>query len=113
MDGAHSVVLTTAASRSDAREIARRVLSDRLAACVQLLPIESLYTWKGEVAEEAEILLLIKTRAELYGALEHVILSVHSYETPEILMLPVAQGLTGYLSWIDEVTSLRVPAQDE
>jgi periplasmic divalent cation tolerance protein len=96
--------LTTAKSPGDARRIADKVLSEKLAACVQLLAINSLYTWKGEVAEESEVLLLLKTRQELYPELEKAIVSVHKYETPEILLLSVDRGLPAYLGWIDEVT---------
>jgi periplasmic divalent cation tolerance protein len=100
----YAVVSTTVASDEDAREIAGKVLSERLAACAQLVEINSLYTWKGAACDEREVLLLLKTRAELYPELERAILSLHKYETPEIVMLPVAQGLPGYLAWIDEVT---------
>ena len=99
----YSVVLTTAGSREDARVVAAKV-SEKLAACVQLLPIESMYTWKGEVAHEEEILLLLKTREDLYPELEKAITAVHKYETPEIVLLPVGNGLPAYLGWIDEVT---------
>jgi len=100
----YAVVLTTVRSREDARKIAEKLLSERLAACIQLVPIDSLYTWKGEMAAESEVLLLVKTRRERYAELEKAIVSVHEYETPEILLLPVAEGLPAYLSWIDEVT---------
>ena len=100
----YAVVLTTVASRQDAREMAERLLARRLAACVQMLAIDSLYTWKGEVAAEDEVLLLVKTRGELYPELEKAIVSAHKYETPEILLLPVAKGVPAYLRWIDEVT---------
>lgn len=73
----YAVILTTTASQEDARDIAKKVLDEKLAACVQLMPIQSLYTWKGEIAQEDEVLLLIKTRTELYSALEQAILSVH------------------------------------
>ena len=104
MTTSYAVVSTTVASTRDAREIADKVLGDRLAACVQMVPINSLYTWNGTLADESEVLLLLKTRAELYPELERAILSVHKYETPEIVMLPVADGLPAYLAWIDEVT---------
>jgi periplasmic divalent cation tolerance protein len=104
LSSSYAVVLTTVKSREDARRIAETLLSERLAACVQLLLIDSLYTWKGAVASESEVLLLIKTRGELYAEIERRIVSVHTYETPEILLLPVAKGLPAYLGWIDEVT---------
>jgi periplasmic divalent cation tolerance protein len=105
MENGHGVVVTTVASREDAREIADKVLAAGLAACVQLIAIDSLYTWNGEVADEPEVLLLIKTREALYPELESAILAVHRYETPEVIMLPVLRGLPAYLSWIDEVAA--------
>jgi periplasmic divalent cation tolerance protein len=63
----YAVVLTTVKSREDARQIAEKLLSERLAACVQMLPIDSLYTWKGEMTAESEVLLLVKTRREQYA----------------------------------------------
>lgn len=104
MTTSYAVVSTTVSSTEDALVIADKVLGLGLAACVQMVPIRSLYTWKGAVADESEVLLLLKTRSELYPELERAILSVHSYQTPEIVMLPVEQGLPDYLAWIDEVT---------
>ena len=100
----YSVVLTTVASAEDAQRIAGKVLDDQLAAGVQMLSIKSLYTWKNARVESDEVLLLIMTREDLYPKLERAIASVHKYETPEILLLPVEKGLPAYLSWIDEVT---------
>ncbi len=104
MTTSYAVVSTTVASVADGRALAKKVLGERLAACVQMVPINSLYTWKGAVADESEVLLLLKTRAELYEELERAILSLHKYETPEIVMVPVSRGLPDYLAWIDEVT---------
>ncbi|HVX20450.1 MAG TPA: divalent-cation tolerance protein CutA [Acidimicrobiales bacterium] len=104
MPAPYSAVITTAGSKEDAKGIAKALLDAKLAACVQLLPIDSLYTWKGEVAEEAEVLLLIKTREALYPELEKTIRAVHKYDTPEVIQLPIMAGLGEYLTWIDEVT---------
>ena len=82
MTNSYAVVLTTAKSLEDARQIAQKVLSEQLVACAQLLPISSLYTWKGEVVEESEVLLLLKTRQELYSELEKAIVSVHTLRDP-------------------------------
>lgn len=99
------VVTTTVADETEARELGAGLLADRLVACAQMIPIRSLYTWKGETADEAEVLVVLKTRAELYPVLERAIRRRHRYETPEIVMLPVAGGLDAYLDWIDEVTT--------
>lgn len=99
------VVLTTTSSREEARRLAGRLVENRLAACVQILPIESVYAWKGAIQNDEEVLLLIKTRTELYAPLEAFIKEVHSYEVPEILRLPVEAVSESYLRWIADVTA--------
>ena len=99
------MVMTTVASLGDAREIARTLIATRLAACVQMVPVDSAYLWKGAVMEESETLLLIKTREELYERLEEAIVGVHPYETPEIVMVPALRALPAYLSWMEQETS--------
>jgi periplasmic divalent cation tolerance protein len=99
----HAVVTTTAGSREEADRIASALVERRLAACVQLMPIESRYVWEGEVAVESEVLLLIKTREDRFDAVEATIVEVHSYEVPEIVSMPVTAGSPSYLAWIDEV----------
>jgi periplasmic divalent cation tolerance protein len=100
----YCVVLTTAENDDDARELARELLEARLAACVQLLPINSMYTWKGELTTDTETLLLVKTRRDLFDQLEKKLLQIHKYDTPEIIQLPIEAGSKGYLTWIDDVT---------
>ena len=104
MTSPYAVVLTTVASAEDAERIAGKLLDDRLAAGVQMLSIKSRYTWKNARVDADEVLLLIMTREELYPKLEQAIVSVHKYDTPEILLLPVEKGLPSYLSWIDALT---------
>jgi periplasmic divalent cation tolerance protein len=94
------VVLTTVGNREDAARLARRLVEEDLAACVQMLPIDSVYRWQGEVVEDAEILLLVKIAAGTYAEVEAAIAAGHPYKTPEILMLPVAAGLPAYLAWL-------------
>jgi periplasmic divalent cation tolerance protein len=100
----YSVIMSTAGSVEDARALAKALIDAKLAACVQLLPIESLYTWNGEIAQEAETLMLIKTRAGLYEDVEAKIVELHSYETPEVLQLEVQRSSGSYLAWITAVT---------
>jgi periplasmic divalent cation tolerance protein len=100
----YCVILTTAGGREEADRMADALVSRRLAACVQITEIASTYMWEGEVTRGAEWLLLIKTAARLYGAVESAILELHSYEVPEILQLPVEGGLDRYLDWIAENT---------
>ena len=88
----HAVVMCTAPSREVAAELARAIVADRLAACVQLMPIDSWYVWDGEVQEEPEVLLLIKTRADRFGALEAHVVARHPYDVPELVQLSVTAG---------------------
>lgn len=103
------LVLTTAGTSSQARRLARRLLDERLAACVTLIPrVRSLYRWKKRLEESGETLLLIKTRQPRLKPLFRQIKALHSYEVPEILALPVSRGDPAYLRWLGE--SLMIPA---
>ena len=97
----HAVVLVAAGSRDEARAIAMALVERQLAACVQLLPIQSVYVWEGEVVDDDEILLLVKTRADAFDEIVEAVRSLHSYEVPEIVLLDVAAGDQPYLDWID------------
>ena len=95
-------VTTTTESKEQAQSIAQNLVSAKLAACVQILgPITSTYRWKGKVETAEEWLCLIKTREGLYEELEKEIISLHSYETPEIIAVPISKGSADYLSWLD------------
>jgi periplasmic divalent cation tolerance protein len=84
--------------------LAELLVSRRLAACVQITDIRSCYTWKDKTVKEPEQLLLIKTASHLYPEVEKTILENHSYEVPEIVQIPIAQGFDRYLGWISENT---------
>jgi periplasmic divalent cation tolerance protein len=98
------VIQCAAGSMTEAEAIADRLLERRLAACVQLSAIASRYVWKGEVARDDEVLLSIKTRAELFEAVRAEILALHSYETPEVIALQVTAADAEYLAWLAEST---------
>ncbi|HXU29655.1 MAG TPA: divalent-cation tolerance protein CutA [Thermoanaerobaculia bacterium] len=100
----YCVVITTTATREDAEAIARHLLAEKLAACVQVSAIESFYTWNHEIARENELVLYIKTRTNLYEKVEEAIRAHHKYEVPEIIQLPIMAGAPSYLKWIDEAT---------
>ena len=101
----YGVLLTTVPSREEAAKIAKILIDEKLAACVQLLPIESFYVWQNKTQNETEILLLIKTRAALFDVTVARIKQVHSYTVPEIVAMPFAAGLPGYFEWISQVTA--------
>ncbi len=96
------VVLVTASSVDEARQIARGLLESRLAACVNVVPVESLFRWEGAIQHEAEALMIIKTRAGAFDRLVQAIKAAHSYDVPEIIALPIAAGSAEYLKWIDD-----------
>ena len=101
----YGVLLTTTPNREEAAQIAKLLIDEKLAACVQLLPIESFYVWQGKTQNEAETLLLVKTRSALFEAAIARIKAAHSYSVPEIVALPFSAGFAGYLDWIDSVTA--------
>lgn len=99
---AHVVAMTSAPNADEATSLATRLIEERLAACVQILRIRSLYRWQGKLSDDQEQLLLIKTRADLLPALEATIQVHHSYELPELTVLPLFMGSAAYLQWIDQ-----------
>lgn len=95
------VVLVTCSNRRVAKTIATTVVRRRLAACVNLLPaVESLFWWKGKVDRAREVLLIIKTTAARVEALRRAVVSLHPYDVPEIIALPVTAGHAPYLRWV-------------
>jgi len=98
-------VQTTFERQIDAERLARALVERRLAACVQITgPIQSLYRWKDEIETAEEWLCLIKTRRDLYEAVERAIVELHHYETPEIVALPIVAGSASYVNWIGTET---------
>ncbi len=97
------MVLSTTGSKAEAKKLAEKLLSEKLAACVQITNITSIYEWKNKINCDDEQLLLIKTKDSLYKKVEQFISENHSYEVPEIIKIPVKNGLTSYLNWIDEI----------
>ncbi len=99
------IALTTTASRAQAVDLARAVVNAGLAACVQLLPIHSVYVWQGKLTEDDEHLLLIKTRVARWAELDAFIHARHGYDTPELVRLPIAAGSPRYLDWLAAATT--------
>jgi periplasmic divalent cation tolerance protein len=98
------VVLVTCGSEEEASRIARALVGEHLAACVNILdsPVRSVYRWKGRIETAMEHLLLIKTRRNRVAALLAAVKRLHSYQTPEMIALPVAEGSGDYLEWLEE-----------
>jgi periplasmic divalent cation tolerance protein len=103
------VVLTTLATPEEAVKLVQTLLERRLIACGNILPgVRSLYRWEGKVADEREVIVLMKTKAARLEALELAFGEIHPYKVPELLALPVSAGLHKYLEWIDDETSLAL-----
>ena len=97
------VVLVTAPSEAIALELGQRLVDDRLAACVSVVPgVTSIFMWEGKREEASEALLVIKTRAERYPALQQRVLELHPYSVPEVLALAVEAGAPAYLRWVQD-----------
>lgn len=94
------VILVTVPSKEQAIAIAQTLVNAQLAACVSIVPIHSIYTWQGEVQQDDEWQLVIKSRLAKFTELEATIRAVHPYEVPEIIGLPIVKGSTPYLQWI-------------
>lgn len=95
------MVFCTTPSRAVAEQIAQTLVAKKLAACVNIVAgVESVYAWEGKIEQQQEFLLLVKTTAENYERLEATILSLHPYDTPEIIASPIQHGLTDYLTWV-------------
>lgn len=100
------VVLCTVPSEAVAEALARALVGERLAACVNVLPgVRSIYRWQGEVADDRELLCLIKTRRELFSALRDRVAALHPYDVPEIVALGAQDVSRSYLAWVAESTS--------
>lgn len=100
------IVLSTAGAEEQARSIARQLVDERLAACVNIVgPIRAIYRWRGAIEEEGEFLLLIKTRAALMRKVERRVIALHSYDVPEVLAIAAQEGSARYLKWLLESTT--------
>jgi len=99
---AYIQVVTTTGNRQDAEKIAGMLVDRKLAGCVQIISsVMSIYRWKGHIETAEECQCVIKSRKDLYGAIEAVIKSMHPYETPEIIALPIIAGSRDYLEWLE------------
>ena len=96
----YCMVMTTFSDEAIGKKMIHSLIEKRLAACVQVQAIDSYYHWKGEVNQDQEKLVMIKTTSTLYSEVEAEILANHDYETPEIVQLPITAGLPDYLNWI-------------
>ena len=108
MTSEYCIAMTTLEDEESASRLARSVVEAKLAACVQLIHIRSTFSWEGRVEDAAEVLVLMKTRADVYERLQQFICDNHPYDVPEILQLPVTAGHGPYLSWVNDNTTTTV-----
>jgi periplasmic divalent cation tolerance protein len=102
----YSVVFMTASSHEEAENIAENLVSHKLAACVNILPnMKSFYWWDDKVCKDDELLLVAKIKTSLFKDLEKAVKKLHSYDVPEIILLPIENGSNAYLQWLEKVTT--------
>ena len=100
----HIVVLITAKNKAEAKKIANGLLKAKLIACANIISnIESIFIWKGKIDQSKEVLMMIKTQQKHFQKIVSQVKLLHSYQTPEIIALPIIRGSKNYLKWIDEV----------
>ncbi len=106
------VVLVTAGSETEANNIAKALVEQQIVACVNILPgVQSIFQWEGRVAEECEWLLVAKTVNEMFDRVMTTVKSIHSYQVPEVIALPIQRGLPEYLSWMRNVIKQPSPTE--
>ena len=101
------LITTTYPEEQSAKAIIHLLLEQKLAACIQMQVVQSFYHWEGKMCESYEQLLLIKTRVSLFKKIEALILKHHPYTTPQLIQIPIEEGLEAYLNWIIEETTTR------
>jgi len=106
MDIKYIIALITAPNQQAGEQIANTLLEKKFVACVNFItPVVSFFSWQGEIDQDDEVLLILKSRADLFESkLIPAVEAIHPYEVPEIIALPIVMGSENYLNWIDEVT---------
>lgn len=99
------IVYVTAPNEEEAAKISKAVVEQRLAGCVNIVKeMRSIYNWQGKIEDDSEVLMIMKTQRNLFGALKNRVKELHSYTVPEIIAVPVIEGSEDYLNWLREVT---------
>ncbi len=103
MSTKHAVLFSTAPNEEEAAKIAHTLVEKRLVACVNIIPkIRSIYTWQGKICDEPEVLMIMKAQEKLIDKIKTELKSLHSYECPELVAIPISDGLPEYMKWIDD-----------
>ncbi len=99
------VIYITAGSVSEAKKIGHTLVEEKLVACSNIIsPIHSIYSWQGKICDDKEALMMLKTKQELFKQIVIRVEELHSYDVPEIIAIPIIDGSSKYLSWINEET---------
>ncbi len=101
----HVVVFVTAPDEQIAADIARTLVEERFAGCVNIVrSVRSIYSWEGRIEDDSEVLMIIKTKAEMFPRVERRVKEMHPYSVPEIISIPIDEGSKEYLDWLNSVT---------
>ncbi|MBS7636799.1 divalent-cation tolerance protein CutA [Candidatus Bathyarchaeota archaeon] len=102
MDNNYIIVLTTTSSKEEAEKIAHALLAERIIACANIIgPVHSLFWWQNKIDTAQEHLILMKTKKDLFAKLAEKVKAIHSYQTPEIIALPMVEGFEPYIEWLN------------
>jgi periplasmic divalent cation tolerance protein len=107
MSALYSIVFITVGNEAEANSLGRKLVEESLVACVGMIPQKSIYSWRGEVVEDNEVLLIIKTKTDMFDQIKETVLKSHSYEVPEIIRITIQEGHAPYLQWIED--TVRTP----
>ncbi|MEM3577265.1 MAG: divalent-cation tolerance protein CutA [Candidatus Bathyarchaeia archaeon] len=103
MENTHIIVIVTAASRAEAEKIAHFLLEERLIACANIIgPAHSFYWWRGKIESAEEHVIIMKTRKSLFNKLSEKVKTIHSYQVPETIAIPIVKGFKPYMKWLEE-----------
>jgi periplasmic divalent cation tolerance protein len=100
----YSIITTTYPDKESAKSVAKLLIEKRLVACAQIFPIESMYLWQGQIHDEDETILIAKSKTLLFDKIVATIRDNHTYEVPQIVQIPITDGLPEYLRWIGDCT---------
>jgi len=105
----YCIIYCTAGNKEEALKISRELVKKKLIACSNIIPsLTSVYSWNGCINEDSEVLIIMKTKAELFDSVKEEIFKLHSYDVPEIIAAPVLQGSKNFLKWINENTKAEL-----
>ena len=109
LNTSYIIIFVTCSSDEEAEKIASELVERRLAACGNIVPeIRSLFWWKDSLEREQEVLLILKSRAELFPNIAEAVTALHSYDVPEMIAIPIAAGSDAYLQWIERETNSKI-----